>query len=111
MTRLREAIKNPFFADKCIYLSPGGCLWAVRPLVCAMFVCDRIQNEVFSANPADAEHWKALNARAKSFRWPDRPVLFDSLERQFIDMGCDSSLMYLNKSPGLLRVKQKAGRI
>jgi hypothetical protein len=45
----------------------------------------------------------------KSFRWPDRPVLFDQLEQVFMAVGCRSPLMYINTSPGLLRIKQKAG--
>ena len=109
LTRLREAIKNPFFDHKCIYLTPGGCLWSVRPLVCAMFLCDRVQDAVFSTKPIESDRWNKFKAQAKSFRWPDRPVLFDRLETLFIDAGCDSSLMYLNKSPGLLRIKKQAG--
>ena len=48
---------------------------------------------------------------AKAYRWPEKPVLFDALEKIFLDLGCDSSLMFLNKSPGLLRIKQQAGLI
>ncbi len=34
---------------------------------------------------------------------------FDMIEAYFIAAGCFSSLMYLHNSPGLLRVKRKAG--
>ena len=47
----------------------------------------------------------------KSFKWPDRPVLFDDLEKLFLDLGCHSTLMHLNLSPGLLRIKKRAGLI
>ena len=40
--------------------------------------------------------------------WPDRPVLFDELEKLFIKEGYDSPLMYCHKSPGLLRLKSKS---
>jgi hypothetical protein len=94
---------------KCLYLTPRGCCWAVRPLVCAMFLCDRAQERVFKENCEAEARWRELLSAAKRFRWPDRPVLFDALELAFIDAGYRSSLMYLNFSPGLLRVKQRAG--
>ncbi len=111
MALLHEAIKKPHFSDKCIYLAPGGCLWNVRPLVCAMFICDRVQDVVLGASPADSQRWDTFKSCAKSFRWPDKPVLFDYLEAVFIAAGCDSSLMYLHKSPGLLRIKKRSGLI
>jgi hypothetical protein len=49
-----------------------------------------------------------LKQREKHFRWPDRPVLFDDLEKYFMAAGYSSPLMYLNNSPGLLRVKELA---
>jgi hypothetical protein len=75
-------------------------------MVCAMFVCGEIQEKVFNGNPVLQSDWDQLNRTAKGFRWPDKPVLFDRLESTFISSGCDSSLMFLHKSPGLLRVKQ-----
>ena len=111
MALLHEAIQKPHFSDKCIYLVPGGCLWSVRPLVCAMFICDRVQDAVLGASAVNLKRWNTLKSCAKSFRWPDKPVLFDYLETVFIAAGCDSSLMYLHKSPGLLRIKKKAGLI
>lgn len=106
---LAGSVSTPHWDNKCIYLKPGGCCWQVRPLVCAMFLCDQVQEQVFKSDTKAAEQWETLEAESKSFRWPDRPVLFDDLEKFFIERGCDSSLMHLHKSPGLLRVKQSAG--
>lgn len=108
---LRRTIQNPLHPHKCIYLGFEGCLWRVRPLVCAMFVCDDALQEAFADRSAARQQWDALRKQAKSFRWPDRPVLFDQLEKQCINAGMDSPLMYLHSSPGLLRVKRKAGLI
>jgi hypothetical protein len=96
-------------STKCVYLTARGCCWRVRPLVCAMFLCDSAQAAVFQVNQEAESHWQRLQIAAKHFRWPDRPVLFDALELAFIDAGYHSSLMYLNFSPGLLRIKQRAG--
>ena len=109
--QLFETIAHPHWDNKCIFLKPGGCVWKIRPLVCAMFLCDQVQDRVFSADPHKAEQWNALGKEAKAYRWPEKPVLFDALEKIFLDLGCDSSLMFLNKSPGLLRIKQQAGLI
>ena len=102
-------IETPDIAHKCIYLSTGGCRWRIRPLVCAMFLCDAAQQAVFSRDPGSGRFWQALCRRARSFRWPDRPVLFDLIESRFMALGCRSPLMYLHTSPGLLRVKRAAG--
>ena len=103
------AIRAPEFADKCIYLTSGGCRWQVNPLVCLMFLCDSVQQEVFSRQPEAARLWENLCARARGFRWPDHSVLFDRLEAPFLDLDCFSPLMYLHTSPGLMRIKKKAG--
>ncbi len=94
---------------KCVYLSSGGCLWSVKPIVCQMYLCDRAKNEVFGKDSRLKDEWKLLEQRRKRFTWPDRPVLFDNLESRFLKAGVQSPLMYLHNSPGLLRVKQKAG--
>ncbi len=106
-----SAIQRPPRSKKCIYLCSDGCLWKVRPLVCAMFLCDPIQNDVIDPDPDLTAQWQRFCDQAKAFRWPDRPVLFDLLELQFMDMGCRSPLMYINTSPGLMRIKAKAGRL
>lgn len=108
---LEAAIAKPVHQNKCIYLGDKGCLWKVRPLVCAMFVCEKVQMEVINRNAVLKESWEMHLKYAKSFRWPDKPVLFDRLETIFMDLGCQSPLMYINNSPGLLRIKQKAGLI
>ena len=94
---------------KCVYLGQEGCLWNVKPIVCAMFLCDSAKARVFNRNPEDEAEWVELERQRKSFTWPDRPVLFDMIENYFIAAGCSSSLMYLHNSPGLLRVKRQAG--
>jgi hypothetical protein len=94
---------------KCVYLTDRGCSWSVRPLVCAIFLCDSARAAVFKADPEAERQWRRFETAAKRFRWPDRPVLFDTLELAFIDAGYHSPLMYLNYSPGLLRIKHKAG--
>jgi hypothetical protein len=106
---LRHAIAHPLNEHKCIYLGPDGCLWRVRPLVCALFLCDDALAMAFKGNPETERQWEGFKRQAKGFRWPDRPVLFDQLEKRCINAGVDSALMYLHSSPGLLRVKRRAG--
>jgi hypothetical protein len=111
LERLQRAIKHPLKPQKCIYLGPEGCLWHVRPLVCTMFLCDDALAMAFKNNPEAERRWESLNQKAKGFRWPDRPVLFDRLEACCMAAGINSPLMYLHNSPGLLRVKRKAGLV
>ena len=109
--KLQQALQSPEFDHKCTYLEGSGCCWKVRPLNCTMFLCDQVQQEVFPNNAKYQEEWSELNRRAKTFRWPDKPVLFDRLETFFMERGCTSSLMYINTSPGLLRIKRQAATI
>ncbi|MCG6908759.1 MAG: hypothetical protein LJE94_01390 [Deltaproteobacteria bacterium] len=111
----REAVETmharlvqPHRGNKCLYLGESGCLWHVKPLVCAMFLCDRAENEVLGEDPQLCNTWEELKRREKTFRWPDRAVLFDDLEKVFIDAGHSSTLMYLHNSPGLLKIKKSA---
>ena len=106
---LMASIRFPKIDYKCIYLGATGCCWQVRPLVCAMFLCNFVQQGSIDKNENACDRWAVLNSRAKSFRWPDRPVLFDQLEQRCMSIGIHSSLMYLNNSPGLLAIKRKAG--
>ncbi len=108
LEELLQALVRPYSKLKCTYLGPFGCLWKVRPLMCAMFLCDAVEKKVFTADRAAEDRWRDLVNTAKNFRWPDRPVLFDWLETYFMDLGCHSPLMYINTSPGLLRVKRSA---
>jgi hypothetical protein len=111
LEHLQHAIGHPLNRQKCIYLGPDGCLWQVRPLVCAMFLCDDALAKAFEGSPEAERQWEGFKHQAKGFRWPDRPVLFDQLEKRCIAAGVDSPLMYLHSSPGLLRVKSKAGLV
>jgi hypothetical protein len=107
--RLERALGRTNTGHRCIYLADHGCLWTVRPVVCAMFLCDRAMRTVFAAAPQAEPQWEALRRQEKAFKWPDRPVLFDYLEQVFIDMGLHSTLMHLHLSPGLLRIKRQSG--
>lgn len=108
-TKLLTALSKPNNGFKCVYLAEEGCLWRLKPIVCQMYLCDRSKNQVFGNNPELKNKWEKLEAKRKVFTWPDQPVLFDDLESYFMNTGCRSPLMYLHNSPGLLRVKQKAG--
>ncbi len=105
---LLDVLQKPDNGYKCIYLGDQGCLWKIKPIVCEMFLCDHASNVILSDNSAVRETWEEFEARRKLFTWPDRPVLFDRIERIFMDAGYSSTLMYLHQSPGLLRVKQLA---
>ncbi|GBC60436.1 hypothetical protein DENIS_1388 [Desulfonema ishimotonii] len=105
---LEDVLQKPNTGFKCVYLGETGCLWQVKPIVCEMFLCDAAMRRASEADPACEAEWKALETRKKGFAWPDRPVVFDALERFFMDAGYRSPLMYLHNSPGLLRVKQKS---
>jgi hypothetical protein len=94
---------------KCVYLDKNGCLMRIQPIVCKMFLCERAEKAVFTQNPHLKDRWEALTEQKKRFTWPDRSVLFDFLEEIVIKAGLSSSLMYLHNSPGLLRLKQRAG--
>ena len=102
---IEERLTLSHQGNKCIYLDSRGCLWQVRPLVCAMFLCAHAEKEVLAGNVQAEQEWSDLKEREKTFRWPDQAVLFDDLEEIFIKAGCDSTLMYLHNSPGLLRIK------
>lgn len=102
-----KALSAPNRTGKCVFLGSEGCRWTVKPIVCEMFLCDAAANAVFADRPGAAEQWAKLEARRKTFTWPDRPVLFDGLERRFLDSGIRSTLMHLNFSPGMLRLKRR----
>lgn len=108
LDRMAARLSRPHEGTRCVYLGPQGCLWRVRPIVCALFLCDRAEREVLAPDPDLRERWQSLRDEAQRFRWPDRPVLFDELEQRFMAAGCRSPLMYLHTSPGLLNVKRRA---
>jgi hypothetical protein len=105
---LAKVLKKLNDGFKCIYLGRHGCRWRIKPIICEMFLCDSAKEEVFKKKPWANKLWQELKQREKHYRWPDRPVLFDDLERYFIVAGYSSPLMYLHNSPGLLRVKELA---
>lgn len=105
---LLATLKKPNTGFKCIYLGNNGCMWRVKPIVCEMFLCDQAKKEVFREKAWAEDTWNELKQRKKLYTWPDRPVLFDDLERYFMDAGYSSPLMYLHNSPGLLRIKKQA---
>ncbi|MGD9213132.1 MAG: hypothetical protein PVI90_20290, partial [Desulfobacteraceae bacterium] len=111
LTALEQAIQNPEYKMKCIYLKSTGCLWQIKPSVCVMFLCENAQQRVFEESPHAKPTWQELKQWERSFKWPDRPVLFDWLEQCAMDSGFHSPLMYLHTSPGLIRIKQLAGLI
>jgi hypothetical protein len=103
------ALRSEETSFKCVYLGSQGCRWKIKPIVCQMFLCEPAKARVFRQHPEAESEWRELERQRKKFTWPDRPVLFDLIEKYFIDMGCSSALMYLHQSPGLLRVKRNAG--
>ena len=109
--RLQNLLTRPHLGAKCVYLGPRGCCWRLKPVVCERFLCDSAQRQVFGRQPSLADAWETLKKRTSAFTWPDRPILFDRLEQEFIDAGISSSLMYLHQSPGLLRVKRRARKV
>jgi len=104
-----RALSKPNDGYKCVYLGEQGCMWRIKPIVCEMFLCNRAEETVFSHNSRLEDEWEMLRRQARRYQWPDRPVLFDWIEKTFIVRGYDAALMYLHKSPGLLMVKKKAG--
>ncbi len=111
LDRMETRLQETNTGLKCIYLSPEGCLWHVKPIVCQMFLCDSAQDEIFAGDPARRVEWETLKERKKEFTWPDKPVLFDQMETLFMDAGLVSPLMYCHNSPGLMHVKRKAGLV
>lgn len=106
---LLETLERDTGGFDCVYLNESGCLWLWKPIVCEMFLCDLAKNSVLARSESLASQWSALRRRERMYTWPTRPVLFDELEGFFLDGGFDSPLMYLHKSPGLLRLKAKHG--
>lgn len=108
---LISILREPNTGFKCVYLTEEGCRWKVKPIVCEMFLCDRAKESIFLENSTLKQEWELIEAGRKLYTWPDQPVLFDKLEAYFIKNGSQSPLMYLHNSPGLLRIKQRAGLI
>jgi len=109
IVEIQTVLSRPNTGYKCVYLGKCGCMWRIKPIVCEMFICDRAMEMVFSENENLKKKWFRLKEEAKRFQWPDRPVLFDWIEAEYLARGYDATLMYFHKSPGLLTVKKKAG--
>ena len=107
LDRLENAIRRPVYDFKCIFLSESGCLWRVKPIVCEMFLCDEAESRAFSDKPEVRGQWHAFGDMKKRYTWPDRPVLFEHMERIFMSRGGASPLMYIHNSPGLSRIRQR----
>lgn len=108
MEKIIQTLKLSEQGAKCVYLGEKGCLWRIKPIVCEMFLCQRVRNKIFGQNPGALQTWKRLRYREKRFIRPTRPVLFDTLEAYFMAKGVRSGLMYFHNSPGLLRIKALA---
>ncbi|MHC1745464.1 MAG: hypothetical protein AB9873_20900 [Syntrophobacteraceae bacterium] len=106
---LVDVLTRPNRTGKCVYLGPNGCLWSVRPISCAMFLCGRVKSLVLDGARDCEDEWSRLQNEEKAFTFPDRPVLFDSLEARLIESGVESPHLFFHRSPGLLLVKEKAG--
>ena len=106
---LLEILERDTGGFNCVYLNENGCLWLWKPIVCEMFLCDVAKESVLVKSESLASQWSELRRRERMYTWPTRPVLFDELEGFFINGNFDSPLMYLHKSPGLLRLKAKHG--
>jgi hypothetical protein len=104
-------IEKPNLTSRCVYLGKTGCLWKIRPISCAMFVCEDAKKSAFLKDPSSESAWMQFTAMEKEFSLPIKPVLFDDLESQFMRLGLQSPHMYYHQSPGLIRVKKKAGLI
>jgi hypothetical protein len=106
-----ERIEKRLFMDpggfKCVYLTPEGCLWRLKPIVCEMFLCAHAKKAVLGRVEGLQKAWEALRREERTYTWPDRPVLFDAIEERFMEEGLNSPLMYFHLSPGLLRVKSR----
>ena len=94
---------------RCVYLQATGCIWRLSPISCAMFLCEDAKQTVFTRHPEAVAPWAELREREKDYTYPTQPVLFDDLEKVFRGLGVDSPNMYFHTSPGLLRLKARAG--
>lgn len=108
LDRIEMVLRRPHEGFKCVYLAEGGCLWRIKPIVCEMFLCDGAREAVFSEIPDALKTWEDLERQKARYTWPDRTVVFDTLEKVFMDAGYQTALMYLHNSPGLLRIKRMA---
>jgi hypothetical protein len=57
LDRLMRVLSSPQQGLKCLYLTSQGCLWQIKPLICALFLCDSAKKAIFQPNKALAGHW------------------------------------------------------
>ncbi len=107
--RIISVLESSNTGHQCIYLTAQGCRWRILPIVCGMFLCDAAASCISEAGSTILKQWQDLAAERLRYTWPDRPVVFDALEKRFLAHGLNSVLMHLNSSPGLLALKRKAG--
>ena len=106
---LISVISRPNLAQRCVYLGAAGCLWKIPPISCAMFLCPQVKDTIFEAHPKARDVYADHQQGEKRFTLPDKPVLFDELEAFFMRRGSESPHLFFHRSPGLLRIKSKAG--
>jgi hypothetical protein len=109
--KLLQTLEHDTPGMNCVYLNETGCLWRLKPIVCEMFICEQAKKNVLADHDFLIRQWERLRQQERLYTWPTQPVLFDELESLFIETGCDSPLMYLHRSPGLLRLKAKHGLV
>jgi len=108
IVNILNTLEQPNRSSNCVFLGETGCIWQVRPIACAMFFCEQAKNKIFDRHPEAEVTWQNLQEQEKGYTWPTTPVLFDEIEKYFIELGVDSPSLYFHKSPGLLRLKAKA---
>jgi len=108
---LLQTLKQDVGGFNCVYLNETGCLWRLKPIVWEMFLCDYAKKNILAGNDFLSRQWEGFRQKERLYTWPTRPVLFDELESFFMEAGFDSPLMYLHRSPGLLRLKAKHGNV
>jgi hypothetical protein len=107
--RLFSILRQANRSGRCVYLQVTGCLWRLRPISCAMFLCEDARQAVFARCPEAEALWAELREWEKDYTYPTRPVLFDYVERVFRGLAVHSPHMYFHTSLGLLRLKARAG--
>lgn len=103
-----KILERPNTSGKCVFLGKEGCIWRIRPVSCATFFCDQAKKKVFAEHPETESSLKDFQKQEEEFTWPVKSVLFDEIEKYFINLGVESPHLYFHKSPGLLQLKARA---
>ena len=107
LEKMEEQLIKGAGGNKCVYLTDKGCTWRYKPIVCEMFLCDHAKKSLEEKGGLHVSEWKRLREEEKKYTWPDRPVLFDTIEELFMTEGIETTLMYFHRSPGLIRLKSR----